>query len=80
MSAPLPLWSAAEAAAATAGAPLDEWVAHGVSIDSRTLVAGDLFVALEGPNTDGHRHVVEALDRGAAAAVVSRRPGAPASG
>ena len=76
MSAPLPLWSAAEAAAATAGAPLDEWVAHGVSIDSRTLVAGDLFVALEGPNTDGHRHVVEALDRGAAAAVVSRRPGA----
>lgn len=44
----------------------------GVSIDSRAIVAGDLFVAIAGPNHDGHRFVAEALAAGAAAAVVAR--------
>ena len=44
----------------------------GVSIDSRTLAAGELFVAIHGPRHDGHDHVEEALGRGAAAAVVAR--------
>jgi UDP-N-acetylmuramoyl-tripeptide--D-alanyl-D-alanine ligase len=36
------------------------------------LDAGDLFVALQGPNHDGHDYVGAALQRGAAAAMVSR--------
>ncbi len=44
----------------------------GCSTDSRTLEREQLFVALEGPNHDGHAHVVEAERRGAAAAMVSR--------
>ena len=48
-------------------------VVHGVSTDSRTLGAGELFVALVGERHDGHDHVAEAVARGAAAAVVSRR-------
>ena len=44
-----------------------------VSTDSRSLNAGDLFVALVGPNFDGHDFVGAAAERGAVAAVVSRR-------
>jgi len=43
-----------------------------VSTDTRTLQAGDLFVALEGPTFDGHDYIGEALQRGAVAAMVSR--------
>ncbi len=44
----------------------------GVSIDTRTLRRGDLFVAVKGDNSDGHRHVAAALEAGAALCVVSR--------
>jgi len=42
----------------------------GVSIDSRTIRAGELFFAVHGPRHDGHDHVAAALERGALAAVV----------
>ncbi len=42
----------------------------GVSIDSRTLVAGQVFVAIRGPKHDGHDHLAEAVERGAAGLVV----------
>jgi len=67
-----PLWSAAQAAQATGGELRGDWRADGVSIDSRTLVPGDLFVALKGPHHDGHDHVRHALDAHAAAAMVER--------
>ena len=41
-----------------------------VVTDSRTLQAGDLFVALRGPRFDGHEFVTEVLQRGAAGAIV----------
>ena len=44
-----------------------------VSSDSRTLAGGDLFVALSGPNFDGHDYVAAAAARGAVGAVVARR-------
>ena len=50
------------------------WVATGVSIDTRTLEPGDLFVALTGESRDGHEFVADALKKGAAAALVSRQP------
>lgn len=43
-----------------------------VSTDTRTIGRGDLFVALQGPNFDGHAFVAAAAERGAAGAVVSR--------
>jgi UDP-N-acetylmuramoyl-tripeptide--D-alanyl-D-alanine ligase len=67
-----PLWTAAEAVAATGGSSPTEWAATGVSIDTRSLAPGDLFVALRGPNHDGHDFVATALRRGAAAAMVDR--------
>jgi UDP-N-acetylmuramoyl-tripeptide--D-alanyl-D-alanine ligase len=66
----IPLWNARDAAAATGGSNGAKWFATGVSIDSRNLAAGDLFVALRGPNHDGHEFVVAALKKGAAAAMV----------
>jgi UDP-N-acetylmuramoyl-tripeptide--D-alanyl-D-alanine ligase len=43
----------------------------GVSIDSRTIRAGELFIAIHGPRHDGHDHVAAALERGALAAMVA---------
>ena len=67
------LWTAAEAAAATGGRATRDWQATGVSIDTRTLSRGDLFVALR-DTRDGHDFVGQALAQGAAAALVSRIP------
>ena len=69
----VPLWTSTEAVAATGGRAPEPWSATGVSIDSRSVEAGDLFVALAGPNHDGHDFVQAAFDRAAAAAMVSRR-------
>jgi UDP-N-acetylmuramoyl-tripeptide--D-alanyl-D-alanine ligase len=72
------LWTSAEAVAATGGRTTCDWQAGGVSIDSRTLQPGDLFVALTDLR-DGHDFVAKALANGAAAALVSRVPdGVPA--
>jgi UDP-N-acetylmuramoyl-tripeptide--D-alanyl-D-alanine ligase len=68
------LWTAEEAAAATGGRATGIWEAIGVSIDSRTVRPNQLFVALKGPNFDGHDFVVAALKAGAAAAMVHRVP------
>jgi UDP-N-acetylmuramoyl-tripeptide--D-alanyl-D-alanine ligase len=67
-----PLWTAAdliEATGGTLGLPFD---ATGVSIDTRTIQPGDLFIALMGEGRDGHAFVADALAKGAAGAVVHR--------
>mgnify|MGYP001800129401 FL=1 len=67
------LWTSADAAAATGGQSTTVWNAQGVSIDTRTIKPGDLFVALKDVR-DGHDFVAQALRKGAAAALVSHRP------
>ena len=67
------MWTASDAAKATGGVTAGDWVATGVSIDTRTLAKGDMFVALKAER-DGHDFVRAALERGAAAALVSRIP------
>ncbi len=67
------LWTAKDAAEATGGAITCDWAASGVSIDTRTIASGDLFVALTDIR-DGHDFVAQALENGAAAALVSRVP------
>jgi UDP-N-acetylmuramoyl-tripeptide--D-alanyl-D-alanine ligase len=66
------LWSAREIAEATGGRCNGDWQAGGVSIDSRALVPGDLFIALQGPNFDGHDYIGKALEAGAAGALSAR--------
>ncbi|WP_102107578.1 UDP-N-acetylmuramoyl-tripeptide--D-alanyl-D-alanine ligase [Oceaniglobus roseus] len=68
-----PLWTSAEAVEATWGVTTRPWTATGVSIDTRTLQPGDLFVALSDVR-DGHDFVAQALEKGAAAALVSHIP------
>jgi len=63
-----PLWTA-EALSTATGSACD-FAATGVSIDSRSLTPGDVFIALVGENGDGHAHVGAALDAGAAGALV----------
>ncbi|MBE0414021.1 UDP-N-acetylmuramoyl-tripeptide--D-alanyl-D-alanine ligase [Yoonia sp.] len=71
------LWTSADAVAATGGKTTTDWQANGVSIDTRTLQPGDLFVALKDVR-DGHDFVAQALEKGAAAALVTHRPAAVA--
>jgi UDP-N-acetylmuramoyl-tripeptide--D-alanyl-D-alanine ligase len=66
------LWTSDEIAAATGGTASGAFQCAGVEIDSRDVRSGDLFVALSGENTDGHRFVEKAFAGGAAAALVSR--------
>ncbi len=67
------LWTAEDAAEATGGRLVgaDSWIATGVSIDTRTLQRGEMFVALT-DQRDGHDFVADAFARGAGAALVSR--------
>ncbi|HBQ36697.1 MAG TPA: UDP-N-acetylmuramoyl-tripeptide--D-alanyl-D-alanine ligase [Rhodobacteraceae bacterium] len=67
------LWTSADALAATGGKTTADWQASGVSIDTRSIETGDLFVALTDVR-DGHDFVAQALANGAAAALVSRIP------
>ncbi|MGB9465610.1 MAG: UDP-N-acetylmuramoyl-tripeptide--D-alanyl-D-alanine ligase [Candidatus Acidiferrum sp.] len=68
-------WTIAQVAGALgarAGAGLDPLARlAGVSIDSRTVRTGELFIAVHGPRHDGHDYVAGALGRGAVAAVVA---------
>ncbi|MGA2098015.1 MAG: UDP-N-acetylmuramoyl-tripeptide--D-alanyl-D-alanine ligase [Candidatus Acidiferrum sp.] len=67
-------WTIAQVAGALGvrpGAGLDPMARMAsVSIDSRTVRAGELFIAIHGPRHDGHDYVASALGRGAVAAVV----------
>lgn len=67
------LWTSAELRAATGGTLGPEVEVRGISIDTRSLAPGDLFVALR-DTRDGHAFVADALARGAAAAMVERDP------
>jgi len=71
------LWTSQDLVEATGGTVTGAFAATGVSIDTRTLQPGDLFVALVGEGRDGHAFIAEALAKGAAAAMVHRDiPGA----
>jgi UDP-N-acetylmuramoyl-tripeptide--D-alanyl-D-alanine ligase len=67
-----PLWTSANIAAATNGVASGDFVVSGVAFDSREVGPGDLFIALSGETTDGHRFVEQAFSQGAACAIVSQ--------
>lgn len=68
-----PLWTSTEAAQATGGRATADFAITGLSIDTRSLQPGDLFVALTAAR-DGHDFVAQALAAGASGALVSRIP------
>ncbi|HYI64840.1 MAG TPA: UDP-N-acetylmuramoyl-tripeptide--D-alanyl-D-alanine ligase [Allosphingosinicella sp.] len=66
-----PLWTAAEIAEASGGTVYGDFDAAGAAFDSREIGPGDLFIAMKGEATDGHRFVEQAFAAGAAGALVS---------
>jgi UDP-N-acetylmuramoyl-tripeptide--D-alanyl-D-alanine ligase len=77
-----PLWDVRELVKAGGrflSAPAPSFAVSGVSIDSRTLEPGDLFVAIKGAR-DGHEFVAQAFANGAAAAMVDHAPEGLAGG
>ncbi|MBV8688312.1 MAG: UDP-N-acetylmuramoyl-tripeptide--D-alanyl-D-alanine ligase [Alphaproteobacteria bacterium] len=72
-----PLWTSAEIADATRGSAHGAFEATGVTFDSREVGAGDLFIALKGESTDGHRFVAGAFAAGAAGALTGEAVDGP---
>ena len=70
---PLSLATLADLAGAKLIRGNGERVAFGVSIDSRSIKPGELFVAIRGPKNDGHDHLAEAAEKGAIAAMVQKQ-------
>jgi UDP-N-acetylmuramoyl-tripeptide--D-alanyl-D-alanine ligase len=66
-----PLWTAFDIAAAVDGEVYGDFRTDGVTFDSREVGPGDLFIALKGETTDGHRFLDKAFAAGAAGAIVS---------
>ena len=75
VSSELGLWTNQEVAGALA-LPEESlsWMATGVSIDTRTLNPGDLYIAIHGETHDGHAFVAQAFEKGAVAAIVTGEP------
>lgn len=69
---PMALWDAQSLVAAMGGTASGSFQVSGVEIDSRDIRSGDLFFALSGESTDGHKFLDKAFANGAAAAVVDR--------
>lgn len=67
-----PLWTAFDIAAAVDGEVHGAFNANGVAFDSREITTGDLFIALSGEETDGHRFLDKAFAAGAAGAITSQ--------
>ncbi|WP_454279536.1 UDP-N-acetylmuramoyl-tripeptide--D-alanyl-D-alanine ligase [Sphingomonas sp. Marseille-Q8236] len=65
------LWTAQEIAQATGGTASGDFAVSGVAFDSREVGPGDLFVAMSGEATDGHRFLDQAFAQGATGALVS---------
>ncbi len=71
------LWTSDQIATAAGGAASASFEASGVTFDSREVEPGDLFIALTGETTDGHRFVAGAADKGAAGMLVSQPVAGP---
>lgn len=70
------LWTAEEIAQATGGNVADDFAVTGISIDTRTVEAGDLFVPLVGMR-DGHDFVAQAVAAGATGVLAAKAVDAP---
>jgi len=68
------LWTSADAVSATLGGATHPFAVKGISLNSRTLKRGDLYVAIKGLTRDGHDYVAAAFEAKAGAALVSRKP------
>jgi UDP-N-acetylmuramoyl-tripeptide--D-alanyl-D-alanine ligase len=68
------LWTLSELIAATGGTVIGAApeTFRGVSIDTRTITSGEIFVAIKGDRVDGYDYVRSALQNGAGVAIVSR--------
>jgi UDP-N-acetylmuramoyl-tripeptide--D-alanyl-D-alanine ligase len=70
------LWTSAQVEMATKGDLLGnkKWESSGPSMDTRTLVPGEFYIAIRGESLDGHAFVADAFSRGAVAALVDHIP------
>lgn len=69
------LWTREEVCEATQGGATDKsWSATGISIDSRTVQEGDLYIPIQGETVDGHDFIKQAFEKGAVASFIDHWP------
>lgn len=68
------LWNNASVEAATGSKSTQNWSASGISIDSRRVNKGDLFIAIKGEKFDGHEFINNAFIAGASACIAHYKP------
>ncbi|MBA3813783.1 MAG: UDP-N-acetylmuramoyl-tripeptide--D-alanyl-D-alanine ligase [Alphaproteobacteria bacterium] len=71
------LWESNKVDGIVEGTSSESWTCSGISIDSRSMEKGDLFVALTGENGDGHAFLQNAANKGARAALISQNIESP---
>jgi UDP-N-acetylmuramoyl-tripeptide--D-alanyl-D-alanine ligase len=64
-------WVAEQSKGQLVGPNQQDLIVSGVSTDTRTISNGDVFLALKGPNFDGHKFIETAKDKGAIGLIVS---------
>ncbi|MCP4395000.1 MAG: UDP-N-acetylmuramoyl-L-alanyl-D-glutamate--2,6-diaminopimelate ligase [Alphaproteobacteria bacterium] len=69
-----PLWTIDEISNVLHRECSGKWAASGISIDTRTVKHGDLFVALSGDNFDGSDYIYDALRKGAVGVITNKMP------
>lgn len=68
------LWTSQDISTATNGKASSFWECTGIAKDSRELTPGSAFIALKGPKTNGHDHLLKAFEAGASGAIVDQLP------
>ncbi|MBL8676971.1 MAG: UDP-N-acetylmuramoyl-tripeptide--D-alanyl-D-alanine ligase, partial [Alphaproteobacteria bacterium] len=71
------LWKSEDVDKIIGGISAVSWICSGISIDTRTLEKGDLFVALKGEKGEGELFLESALEKGATAGIVSQMSNIP---
>src|SRR5256885_17234171 len=63
-------WTLRRVASAIGSKSSDDRAVNAISTDTRSIIAGDVFLALRGENFDGHTFLRDAVARGALALIV----------
>ena len=66
------LWESSKVAEAVKGVVSHNFPIYGISIDTRNLKKGDMFVAIKGINNNGHAYIDDAFKKGASLAIVNK--------
>ena len=67
------LWESSKVAKVVKGTISNNFPIYGISIDTRSLKKGDMFIAIKGINNNGHDYIDDAFKKGASCVLASEK-------